>query len=705
MKTRIVLSLLVSIGCLILFNFVNGHPGAAAPALVTYTLGVPEVAATHSAAIDIVGWLPEGPLMLMLHEGQRSHVAYFAPDTGELAPAKEFTSWREALQTVGRASLPDPHVSDPPALPFLAAQWSPDGRIRAAILAPGAQAGTPLPASRLQLFDSSTGQVTAWENAPRFITDLAWAPDSRWLAVLGVAGVADNGAERAQLFLVDAHTGKAYPAREETFGGGMWGRQLAWSPDGTWLAIACPTATEGRVCLLPARYGELRTPPAATLMDTGPSMLDPAPTPVRSTLVYTPPAEITLHVYQLTLGGARRQPYTLCEPGSTAWGCTVFCDETDFPCVRTVTHPYPYAANPITISIESDYLLDVVPLEMGTYYHATALIAQAAAARSYAYRVIYDGRAVNNSTAFQAFIPYKFESLPTASFPDNPENPCAASNLNARQHTICDAVAPGYYIAYDSTPEEYIPAFAEFSADAWLQTVNGGRIYLRGVEDPISSGCDANDYGHQRGMSQEGASRWARGNRCSYSGAGNDPWSIRWDDARQILTHYYTGIQLRDSAGTRLTPDYRWAPLEIDWRSGSVSPPLLQPAETRLVTFTVQNTGVLTWTGQVALTYHGWETESGAPIITTTTRVTIAQMVAPGASIRVGVPLTAPLQTEALQRYRLRFDMQLDEGSAEPVNFSTREPERPWPVYETEITVMLLPHKMFIPLILRGATG
>lgn len=703
MKTRFLVGLLAGIGLLLMSLSISGHSGTAAPLLTTYVFGRPQVVAAQPAAISIAGWLSDG--LLMLVDGQSSQATYFNPETGKLTLAQNSISWSAALQAVGRTSVLPPPVAASPEPRFLEAQWSPDGRIRAAILAPGAQAGAPLPASSLQLFDSSTGQVTTWENAPRFITDLAWAPDSRWLAVLGIAGVGGDGVERAQLFLVDAWSGAAYPAREETFGGGMWGRQLAWSPDGTWLAVACPTATEGRVCLLPARYGEFRSTPTATLTDTVPSMPAQNPPPVRSTLVYTPPAEITLHVYQLTLGGARRQPYTLCEPGSTAWGCTVFCDELDFPCVRTTTLPYPYASNPITIPIESDYLLDVIPLEMGTYYHATALIAQAAAARSYAYRAIYDGRSINNSTAFQAFIPYKFESLPTASFPDNPENPCAASNLNARQHTICDAVAPGYYIAYDSTPEEYIPAFAEFSADAWLRTVNGGRVYLCSVEDPISSGCDANDYGHQRGMSQEGASRWARGNRCSYSGVGNDPWSVRWDDARQILTHYYTGIQLRDNAGARLTPDYRWAPLEIDWRSGSVSPPLLQPAETRLVTFTVQNTGVLTWTGQVALAYHGWETESGAPVITTTTRVTIAQTVAPGASIRVSVPLTAPLQIEALQRYRLRFDMQLDEGGVAPVNFSTREPERPWPIYETEITVMLLPHKIFIPLILREATG
>ncbi len=678
MKPQTILSLLVGMGLLLTLAPAGASRGAAAT--TAYTFGAPELVLTRPHAIGIAGWQPDDQLRLTLNIGPQSQAVYFTPATGELTSVGEHAAWGKS---------------------FLEAQWSPDGRFRATILTPGSQAGAPLLSSHLQLFDALTGQQRRWDGAPRFVTDLAWAPNSQWLAVLAVTEITAEGAERAQLFLVDALTGEASLAREELFGGGMWGQQLAWSPDGRQLAVACPTAEEGRVCLLPVSVST--EPPALTPAFTG---AEPTPEPstlppLRATAPYTPPTEITLSVYQLTLGGVRRSPYTLCEPGSTAWGCTVFCDENDFPCVRTTTLPYPYATNPITLPIESDYLLDVVPLEMGTYYHATALIAQAVAARSYAYRAIYDGRAINNSTAFQAFIPYKFESLPPARFPDNPTAPCAATNLNARQRLVCDAVAPGYYIAYDLAPEDYVPAFAEFSADAWLRTVNGGRVYLRGVEDPISSGCDANNYGHQRGMSQEGASRWARGNRCSYAGAGDEPWSVRWDDARQILTHYYTGVQLRDSSGTRLTPDYRWAPLEVDWRSGSVNPPLLQPEETRALTFTLQNTGVFTWTGNVSLAYYGWEDENGVPVITATTSVTLLETVAPGASLRVGLPLTAPPQTEASRHYRLRFDMLLHE-EGRTVGFSIREPERPWPVYTADITVMQLPHKVYLPLVQRN---
>ena len=686
-------------GALMLLWMLPGSQPGIAAADTPPTLGAPYAALTHPHAISIAGWKTDGRLTLTLDFPQHNRVqtAHFDPATGQ-SQASPSTDARRAWSN---ATSPAPHPSDPPEVALLDAQWSPDGAQRAALLAPGAQTGSPVRRTRLQIWNSRSRQTLAWEDAPALLTDIAWAPDSRWLAVLGVVEITADGLERAQLFLLDTATGKAHLAREERFGGGLAGRQLAWSPDGTLLAIACPIAHEGRLCLLPIG--------AADTHPTSPHRQEEAPTPTAPTQApakvsdapYMPPDEITLEVYVLTLGGARRQPLTLCAPGSTAWGCTAFCDEVNFPCVRTVTLPYPYAANPITIPIESDYLLDVVPVEMGPYYHQTALVAQAAAARSYAYRNLHDGRAINNSTAFQAFVPYKFESLPPVRFPDTPDNPCDAANLNTNQRIICNAVTPGYYIAYDLTPEDYIPAFAEFSADAWLRTVNGGRPYLRGVEDPISSGCDANNYGHQRGMSQEGASRWARGNRCSYGSAGDDPWSVRWDDARQILTHYYTGIHLRNRTGERLTPDHRWALLEIDWRSGSVHPPLLQPETTHHITVTVQNTGVFSWTGQVSLAHDGWEDAEGNPIITATTSVTIPHTIAPGASVRVAFPLTPPPQTSPVMRYRLRFDMLLHEEGAERVGFSRREPERPWPIHEVTLTVMHLPYKTYLPLTLR----
>jgi hypothetical protein len=316
----------------------------------------------------------------------------------------------------------------------------------------------------------------------------------------------------------------------------------------------------------------------------------------RALLTYSPPSQIGVWMYWLTASGARREPYTLCASGNTRWGCTAFCDESGYPCERSQTLSYPYATNPVTILIETDYLLDVVPQEMGTYYHPTALQAQAIAARSYAYWHINQGSTINNSIQFQAFIPYKFESLPPTTFPDNPDNPCASSNLNTSQRIVCGAVAPRHYLSYGTYPNDDLPVFTEFSADVWNRTVAGSQPYLIAVDDPISTGCDANNYGHGRGMSQEGASRWARGNRCSYPGQGDDPWSVRWERAEQILVHYYTGVHIRHAANNALlTPSYRWNPLQINWGTADNRPPTMYHGGMYPISVKGQNTGISDW--------------------------------------------------------------------------------------------------------------
>jgi hypothetical protein len=175
---------------------------------------------------------------------------------------------------------------------------------------------------------------------------------------------------------------------------------------------------------------------------------------------------------------------------------------------------------------------------MGTYYHHTGIEAQAVAARTYAYWHISQGSTINNSTQFQAFIPYFFDSLTPAIVADNPSDPCASSNLNSNQQIICIAIANRYYITPYPAGGFQEPAKTEFFSDISNRTVDGGESYLMAVDNPISSACDANDYGHGRGMSQEGASRWARGNRCSYAAQGDDPWSLHWERAEQILFHY-----------------------------------------------------------------------------------------------------------------------------------------------------------------------
>ena len=311
---------------------------------------------------------------------------------------------------------------------------------------------------------------------------------------------------------------------------------------------------------------------------------------------------------------------SLCYEGSTDYGCTAF-DRDHYPPAQV--RPYLYKANPATVSIEDDYLLDVVPREMGpSGHHPLALRAQAIAARTYAYCAIHaweqqggegEGtywgnclREIDNSNSFQVFVPYHFDTL-----------------TSDDQQAIQNAVVEVVYLS-DADDADRGPIFAEFSADAYLETLPGDYTYLQGVKDPISydqaiPGIISATGAHQRGMSQNGANRWAYGNSSQY-GAG-DPWSVRWADYRQILAHYYTGIHLRDTEGSIFTPDDRWNLLE------HAIPTTMLAGEVSLATVQVQNTSTEDWYDNVVLGWQwtapeatpdpGGEWEGGLPLAVT----------------------------------------------------------------------------------------
>jgi len=340
------------------------------------------------------------------------------------------------------------------------------------------------------------------------------------------------------------------------------------------------------------------------------------------------PEEITATMYVLKQNGGIdwTQEITLCQTADTRYGCTAF-DRDHYPPDQVV--PYPYATNPATVSIEDDYLLDVVAREMGTYYHPLALRAQAVVARTYAYCAMRANegtedfwgncrKEINNSNEFQVFVPWYFESI------DSPQ-------------VIQDAVneTRGLYLIYAPEPGKG-PIFSEFSADAYLRTVQGDYPYLRSVENPISSGCDANNAGHGHGMSQEGASRWARGNQCSYAAQGDMPWPVHWEDYRQILVHYYTGVHLQDRDGNLYTPDDRWNLLN------HTVPPTATADALFTSSLMVQNTSTYTWpAGMVALMYQ-WTAPGGNPDPNEWHIADWLPALEMGESMTVEIPIQAP---------------------------------------------------------------
>ncbi len=284
---------------------------------------------------------------------------------------------------------------------------------------------------------------------------------------------------------------------------------------------------------------------------------------------FTPPSTIRVAMYHLdpASGASLNIP---CTSNDSSYGCTADSN----------LGPYPFGStNPVTVQIEGTavnnrYLRDVIPQEMspGTH-HALAVQAQAVAARTYAYWHIQQGSQINNSTQFQAFIPRKYDSLPAA------------------QRAIIDtAVQDRHYLSQTTNDN---PLFAEFFADIPLRTLNGSFPYLIAVQDPISSHPAVTQQGHGHGLSQNGASRWAFGNR-SYLGT-LDPWSVTWTARDQILTHYYTGIHIRDAnnGNAILTPERRFNALYLNW----ARPPAFPNGICNRIMVWLHNTGTGEWLG------------------------------------------------------------------------------------------------------------
>lgn len=320
-----------------------------------------------------------------------------------------------------------------------------------------------------------------------------------------------------------------------------------------------------------------------------------------------PYLDVTVKMYPLTASGGidtsnseeplcqMDNPSTEQNEADTRWGCTAYPGDE--------TLAYPYSTNPTTVSIETDYLLDVIPREMGTAgHHDLGLQAQAIAARTYAYCAIrYSqgldswnncNREINNSNTFQVFVPHYFDTL-------------SADDQTRIQNAVANILYMG-----DAAEPNRGAIFAEFSADAYLTTAAGDYNYLKSIQDPISydpaiPGIISSTGAHQRGMSQNGANRWAWGN-SSRLGEG-DPWSVRWDDHRQILVHYYTGIDILDGSGNKVAPDDRWSLL---WHDNFGLPvgeiPILNNAQPRPLQLQLQNTSVSDWVADEITLGYQW---------------------------------------------------------------------------------------------------
>lgn len=395
---------------------------------------------------------------------------------------------------------------------------------------------------------------------------------------------------------------------------------------------------------------------------------------------FQPPTSITVTMYRLAANGALPDPAVRCVANDPAYGCTI----------NSNLGLYPFGSvNPVTVQIEGTsvnnrYLRDVVAQEMSpSLFDPVAIRAQAIAARTYAYWHIKAASAIDNSTQFQAFIPRAYDQF------------------SAGEKSVIDtALADRFYMSFRNdffnglrTVSQDEPIFSEFSADAYLQTVthsqqNPRHPYLLGVQEPISydqaiPAIIAITNAHQRGMSQNGASRWALGT-SSYRPNAGEQWSVRWSESNQILTHYYTGIQVRNANASNniVTPPYRWVPLKLNW--GVYNPtPILTCAGEHSISVQLQNTGTTGWANNEVsfVVLNNGQQFASANIPTS---------VAAGNGV---VTTTVTLNLAANTYYYFRFDMKLNNSNT---LFSVQSPA--WPNYLIpSIYAINCPYKAYIP--------
>ncbi|MBI2758029.1 MAG: hypothetical protein HYX49_05060 [Chloroflexi bacterium] len=316
-------------------------------------------------------------------------------------------------------------------------------------------------------------------------------------------------------------------------------------------------------------------------------------------------------------------------------------NDTNYGCVEALSgQRYPYGNNnPAWVDVENDYLLNVLPREMDVVTNPptlAALQAQSLAARSIAdWKYRFNNNYIDNSTNNQVFVPYSFEFYTRGSSLSDPTNPCNASvnSLNGIQQSICNGVTSthGQYVSYDGSS-----MFAGFGSDTISNTVTyknadgtAPYTYLQGVQDPISSACDAKnngqdsyppDKGKVYGMSQKGGIRWSLGNQCASGGDATTSWPVAWNDYRQILAHYYTGIDILDATGNEVAPDDRW---NLLWHDNFNYPigatPVLNGGQLSQIKIYLQNTSTTAWSANnIEVGYHwgdnNWQVASVSQI-------------------------------------------------------------------------------------------
>lgn len=135
-----------------------------------------------------------------------------------------------------------PEMANLPPWP-VSAQWSPDGNYLAIMVTTHFRLQTLH--TDLMVLNFATNErytLSLGDSVPPYyqqqIIDLAWSPDSRYIAVLALVDRPNSYESATGLFVVEAVNGASTRILPDNLFGLRWGDQLAWHPTGEWLVVA-----------------------------------------------------------------------------------------------------------------------------------------------------------------------------------------------------------------------------------------------------------------------------------------------------------------------------------------------------------------------------------------------------------------------------------------------------------------------------------
>ncbi len=383
--------------------------------------------------------------------------------------------------------------------------------------------------------------------------------------------------------------------------------------------------------------------------------------------------------------------YSECPPNSSnIW---VRLDDNNFN-GQSATLSIPFDSGQVTIgnNIYINYLLGVLISEVAPTadfdpVDDETLKAMAIAARTVAYKncglFVFDGHRGIDDDDKQVYDPRKRDL-----WLNSPS--LGQAELDRYQQAVDDTA--GMYLTYSGS------VFDAQYRDISKNPTSGTTEPHLGVVDPAGDFHSTSP--SQLGLPQINSNHWATGEN---HGENLTPWNYR-----QILTHYYTGIHIRNASNTILTPEYRWNPLEVSWANPTfpIVPPPMTPNVFYSVNMVFQNTGSINWSARLA---YQWRDADGTIIGSGSG---VSRSLSKGGSspftfnaIEVHAPATPGV-------YTLIIDMQVNIGGTYEFFFD-REAGRPWYplVYTCEVGggectlggVIRNEGDIFLPIILKNA--